>query len=128
MKNRKLKIGNKTVAILIKGDQKIDGVKFLTPPNDPLQVGVHQYSAKKETKIHNSGLRKPVRIQKFHKFLYISAGSALVFFMNKDNKILLKKQLSCGDGIIIMNTFHKVVFFKNTNAIEIKQGPYASDT
>jgi hypothetical protein len=123
-----VKRSGKIIAIILRGGLKIAGVQFFTEPSAPLQVALHHYDSKKETHIHKSDVRNAVKITKFHKFLYMTKGTATVYFMTDKLVTFSKIRLLTGDGIIIMSTFHKVVFTKGSNAIEIKQGPYTPDT
>ena len=122
-----IKTSNTIVAIVIRAKTKIDNVEFFTPSENPLQMAVHDYVKKRVTNIHKPSLRKPVLIKEFHKFLFITKGTVVVHLINNKNVIFSKKRLSTGDCMIMMNTFHKVVFSKNSHAIEVKQGPYESD-
>jgi len=117
----------KTIAIVVKNKVKISGGKFFTPPRNPLQIALHHYNIERETRVHKSDARNTVKITEFHKFLYMTIGTATVYFMSKKLVTFAKKILLTGDGIIIMSTFHKVVFSKNSDAIEIKQGPYKEE-
>jgi rRNA maturation protein Rpf1 len=119
---------NKIVAVVIRRKMDVNGVNFFTNAKDPLQVALHNYSSERETNIHKNNVRKPVIVTEFHKFLFMTDGMATVCLMSSNLETYRKIRLSTGDGIIIMNTFHKVVFTKRSNAIEIKQGPYAPDT
>jgi len=118
----------KVLAIIIRGDSISKGLRFITPEKNPLQVATHNYIKTRETNIHKPHLRKPLKINEFHKFIYVTKGSILVHLTDKKGGLIVKKRLIAGDGIIIMNTTHRVVFGKKSNAIEIKQGPYEPDT
>lgn len=122
-----IKYQGKVVAIIYKNNGS-KGLTFITTPEDPLQVGFHNYLTKKITNIHITGNRSPEQISDFNKFLYILNGSATVYLMQDKRKVFKKVKLINNECIIIMNIFHKVVFNENTNAIEIKQGPYKQNT
>jgi len=120
--------GKKVLAIIIRDGSSSEGLHFITPEKNPFQVATHNYIKTRETNIHKPYLRKPLKINEFHKFIYVTKGYVLVYLMDKKGGLIAKKRLIAGDGIIIMNTTHKVVFGKKSNAIEIKQGPYEPDT
>jgi hypothetical protein len=123
-----VKYRGKVIAMVIRSKVRVDGVHFFTTINHPMQVAAHNYNNTRETNLHKTNLRKPVKISEFHKFLYITKGKVSVILINNKEVTIAKKVLNKGDGIIIMNTFHKAYFSKGSKAFEIKQGPYAPDT
>ena len=124
---KEIKYLDKTVAITFKNKGRT-GLNFITEPKETLQVGFHNYLNKKTTNVHIADHKRSEQISDFNKFLYILSGSATVFLMKDKREVFNKVKLIDNECIIIMNIFHKVVFDKNTNAIEIKQGPYKPDT
>lgn len=124
---KEIKYLGKTIAITYKDHTKINGLEFITNPDSPIQVAFHNYDKKRITNIHKTGLRKPVKISQFHKAIYMIGGTATVYLMKNEKVVIKKIRLIPDSCIIIMNTFHKVIFNKNANAIEIKQGPYSPD-
>ena len=127
-KEERIEHANKLIAIVVRAKTKVDNIRFFTDSTNPLQMALHSYDHKRETNVHKPGTRKPKLIHEFHKFISITRGIATVYLMDKNVNIFCKKRLSKGDSMIIMNTFHKIVFSKNSDAIEIKQGPYEPDT
>lgn len=125
---REIKYLGRTIAITYKNSGNNEGLNFITDPKNPIQVAFHNYQTKRETNTHKSGVRKQIKISEFHKVIYMINGIATIYLMKNGKTIIKKVRLNQDDCIIIMNTFHKVVFNKGANAIEIKQGPYESDT
>lgn len=121
----KITYKNKVVALIIGNKVKLnDGINFFTKPNEPLQLALHSYKSKKETSIHSNKVLKPIVQKKKYKYLYILKGRAKLEFFVKPEKIISTQELVKGDSVLIMDILHKVTFAVNSQAIEIKQGPY----
>lgn len=124
----KIKHKGKDVAFIIRNNITIKkGVHFFTAKEDPLQLAIHSYKLKKETKIHNNKVVNPVKQTKKYKYIYIIKGIADIELMAMIGKVSHKIRLKRGDSIIIMDIFHKVIFSPKSSVFEVKQGPYTND-
>jgi hypothetical protein len=123
----KIKYKNKIIAIIIRNNINVtEGVNFFTSPEEPLQIALHSYKSKKVTNIHHNRLLAPIIQTQKYKYIYIIRGGARVVFSLENKKEFNKISLKNGDGVIIMDVYHKIIFEPDTQATEIKQGPFDS--
>ena len=129
MKNKhiqEIKDGKKVIAMFISGKLRADGVKFLTPLNYPLQIGLLQHKKGKIVPPHYHP-HLPYKVTNTQEFLYVVKGSMEVTIYTKNWKKKAKKKLRTGDAALFVDCGHSVIFSKNSRVIEIKQGPYPGD-
>lgn len=120
-------IEKKCVGVITRKNVKEDGLKFITDESMPLQLGIHSYKTKKESRVHGIAKISPIRIKKISKYIYVLSGTIVVeFYKSKDN-LFKSYKIKRGDSILIFDVIHKVIFGKNSKAIEVKQGPYQYD-
>lgn len=123
MKIERIKHKGKVIAACYRNMSSNEGLNFFTLPERCLQVAIHNYAKPKETNLHRESLHKPTLITEFDEFIYIVKGGATIY-LTIDNSKNIVKRLKKDDGMMLINTTHKVVFSEKTKAIEIKQGPY----
>lgn len=119
--------GKKLVAVIRKDSSPSKGIDFLTDESNPLQFATHNYSKAKESRVHGLIKIRPIKITSINKFIHIQSGKITVIFYKNAEVVLSKHTLKKKDSIVIFDVMHKVIFEKNTKAIEIKQGPYQHD-
>lgn len=110
------------LAILIPKEYEKEGINFLTPKENPLQVGILNYKKAKAIKphYHKNMLRT---IKKTQEFLYLIKGKIEVQLFYK-RRVVKKLLLQKGDAIILISGGHAFKIYPNTKIIEVKQGPY----
>ena len=128
MKNSLIEIKNKKIlyALIIKKKRRFikKGVDFLTKDQDLLQLGFINHKKNHHIKSHIH-LKKPRVINYCTEVLLIEKGKVKIkFFDNNNSDIKKDKILNKGDIIILFQGGHGFKFFKKTQIIEIKQGPY----
>ena len=122
---KKIIIEKKLCALIFNSyDLKIDnGIKFLTPPNINLQLGIMHHKKSHKILPHYHKSQKRV-INKTTEVLIIKSGELqLDFYNKKSNKtksIILKKNTIA----ILLDGTHGFKVIKKCNFLEIKQGPY----
>ncbi len=115
--------GSKKVAIIFRGFPK-NTPYFPTPNSSFLQIGFHKSGVKKSNLPHRhervwSKSKTPV-----YEILIIKRGKLKITFYDKRGGIIEEKTLKRDDSVLIMEVTHSVTFYKNTEIMEIKQGPY----
>lgn len=129
MKNKEIqeiKYRNKTLAWIFSKKLKADGVKFLTPLNYPLQIGLLDHKRGKSVPPHiHRDLR--YKVNTTQEFLYIEKGIADITIFNRQWKKIKNVRLTKGDSVLFVSGGHSVNMHKNTRVFEIKQGPYPGD-
>tara|TARA_B100000963_G_C22544530_1_gene633803 strand:- start:830 stop:1282 length:453 start_codon:yes stop_codon:yes gene_type:complete len=120
----KLKYNNKIIAIVIKSSFTSKETKFFTKHNSEFQIGSIVHKKDSLVKKH-SHYRRNSKIKSTSEVLYIKKGNLIISLYNKKcSKLLYKKNLSRGDIIFLNECGHSLSFKKDTQIIEIKQGPY----
>jgi pyruvate kinase len=116
----------KTLAIILYSSYKVKGIKFLTPSNFSQQLG---YMNRPKNYVifphkHNSVSRK---VKLTNEVLFIKSGKLRVDFYDDDENYLESRILKKGDVILLIRGGHGFYMLKNTEIIEVKQGPYIGD-
>lgn len=102
------------------------GVRFLTPPDLPIQVGILDHKNGKEVPMHkHTSLR--AQSDATHEWIYVEKGVMEVTVADEAWTEAETVTLEAGDSIMFTAGAHRITFHKDTRAIEIKQGPYPGD-
>jgi hypothetical protein len=122
----KISYKKKLLAIIIKANFKKKGVEFFTPNNFSQQLGYMNYKKnhKIDAHIHKNNIRKVIKTQEV---LLIKSGKIRIDFYYKKNSYLRSYILEKGDVILLSSGGHGFKFLKNSEIIEIKQGPFHSE-
>ncbi|TEB11060.1 hypothetical protein [Pelotomaculum propionicicum] len=116
-------VGTKIYARIIHPGYTPKGVSFLTPADNPLQVGVFLHPSGYEIKPHTHKESLKI-INVIQEVLHIEYGCVEVCFYENDGLIVAKEMLYEGDTIILLSGGHGFRIVKDAKIIEIKQGPY----
>lgn len=120
---QEIKYEGKILAMVFSKKIKADGVKFLTPSDYPLQVGLLDHKKGKSVPPHIHRDLK-YNVNTTQEFLYVEKGIVDIIIFNKQWKKVKKVRLTKGDSILFVSCGHSVNIHKNTRVFEIKQGPY----
>ena len=114
------------LAIIIRSNYNIDGIKFFSSESDSQQLGYMSRPKNYIIKPHKH--RKVKRSVSFtQEVLFVKSGKVEVSFYNHRNVVFKKVLLLSGDIILLANGGHSFKMLKKTEMIEVKQGPYKSD-
>lgn len=120
----KIIYNNTLIAIRI---QKLkNGVVPLTDSLESLQILSHKRKSGEYTKAH---IHIPkVRVtQKLQECLVVIKGKIKIDLYGSDKKFIKNIYLSVGQAVIFMNGGHGVRMVKDSEIIEVKNGPFAQD-
>lgn len=110
------------LALIVRGNTKIEGKNFVSPKEDYLQVGFMKLEKDEKICPHIHKINKRI-IEKSHEVLYIISGKMKVNFYK--NKTRIKSTIiNTGDLIILISGGHGFEFLEETKLFEVKQGPY----
>jgi mannose-6-phosphate isomerase-like protein (cupin superfamily) len=102
------------------------GIKFFTPNNLNLQLGLMSHNKNYIIKPHSHINTKKI-IKHMSEILIIFSGKLKVFFYNKKHirkkNVILKKK----DIILLIKGAHGFKVLENLEMLEIKQGPFTGD-
>lgn len=103
-----------------------DGVKFLTPSDYPLQVGLIQRSAGYTFRPH---IHRDMHyeVNTTQEFLYIQRGRMRLKVYDFDWNMLYEGELHEGDFFFSVAGGHSFDVLEEVRLIEVKQGPYPGD-
>ena len=115
------------IALLFRRELKANGVKFLTPDDYTLQLGLIEHPTGKIIKdhIHNQAIK--YRVDTTQEFLYIEKGKVRINLYTEKWKKIRSVILSGGDFILFVSGGHGLKILKKCRIIEVKQGPYPGD-
>lgn len=103
------------------------GIRFLTPENYPIQIGLIEHKNGKKVLPHiHRDLRYNVNTTQ--EFIYIEKGHDVVItIFSKDWQEAEKLVLSSGDSILFVGGGHSLDIPADCRIFEVKQGPYPGD-
>lgn len=127
MNVRTIKFGSDIIAIVFRKQLRAKGVKFLTPDNFTLQLGLIEQPTGKVIREHIHRQDIHYKVDTTQEFLYIEKGKILVDLYselwNKAGQVTLKS----GDFILFVGGGHGLKVLETCRIIEVKQGPYPGD-
>ncbi len=119
----KMEWQGRTLALILRCGFDGQGVSFITPDDNPLQVGVlrHPRGLKIKPHIHRVSSRKVDSVQEV---LHIEHVRVAVHFYDEDGQGVGGVTLNMGDTILLMAGGHGFDMLEDSKIIEVKQGPY----
>ncbi len=112
-----------TIAIIVRRDYEVDGIKFLSPTDFPLQLGhmTRQAGYQVIPHIHNPVQRHTVGTQEV---LFIKKGRIKIDFYAFDQSFLESRELTTGDLILLAGAGHGIEMLESSTIVEVKNGPF----
>jgi hypothetical protein len=119
-----IKYNDKLIAIILRSNYTSDRTTFFSAPNFSQQLG---YIVYKKNGIIKAHFHKEVhrKITLVQEVLFIKKGKLAVNFYTADKEYIASRELSTGDIIFLCSGGHGFKMLKDTEMIEVKQGPYA---
>ena len=117
-----IKFKQTTLALIIKASFKTKPHQFLTPANNPLQLGILKFPKNHTVLAHEHRALTKTTHQN-QEFIYVVSGQIQAEFFNKGESFV-KHILNPGDCLLQLSGGHGFTFLKPTQIITIKQGPY----
>lgn len=127
MENKVIKSKDKIIALVFFNQIKAEGVKFLTPFEYTLQLGLIEHQAGKKVRDHIHNQKIKYKVDTTQEFLYIEKGRVKVNLFDDRWIALDSLVLSSGDFILFTGGGHGLEVLEDCRIIEIKQGPYPGD-
>ena len=114
------------IAIIIRSGYSSDGIEFFTPGGFSQQLG---YMKRKEgykiKKHYHNAIQRNVSLTQ--EVLFIKSGQLKVDLFDNETNYLQSEILEAGDLILLASGGHGFEFLKESEVIEVKQGPYSGD-
>ncbi len=116
----------KMLSIIIRADFKSEGIEFFTSDENPFQLGYMNRGKEYNIQPH---LHKAVkRVVHFtQEVLIIKSGLVRVDYYDDKTNYLESKTLYPGDVVLLAFGGHGFQMLKDSEILEIKQGPYNDD-
>lgn len=116
------------VALIIRSDSPfpLGGIKFLTDPKSPQQIGIMSRLNGESVKTHFHN-RSERTIHSTQESIFVRRGRCEVDFFEEDGKLICSETLSQGDFVFLSRGGHGFRFREDTELIEVKQGPYLGE-
>ena len=117
---------SKTLAIIIPGDFRKDGIHFFTPDDFSQQLAYMKRPEGYviEPHVHNV---VPREVHLTQEVLFIRKGKVRVDFYDDLKNYLKSSILQTGDVILLAAGGHGFTMLEESEMIEVKQGPYCGD-
>lgn len=117
---------DKELALIIRASYKKDGIEFFTPGSYSQQIG---YMNRPTGYVISPHIHNPVvrEVQFTKEVLFIKSGRVRVDFYSEEQEYLESTILEAGDVILLAYGGHGFEMIKQTEIIEVKQGPYAGE-
>ena len=114
---------DQVVAIIVRRDYHVDGIKFLSPNEFSLQLGhMHRPAGYHVVPhVHNPVLRQTVGTQEV---LFIKSGLIRVDFYSFSQQYLESRQLGAGDLVLLAGAGHGIEVLEEATIVEVKNGPF----
>lgn len=111
------------MALVLRVNYEEAGTSFVTPQDNPLQLGTVNYQQGYRIKphIHKSF---PKTIDEVQEVLHIQYGKVEAEFYESSGKKVGSAILNAGDTILLLSGAHGFNFLEDSKMIEVKQGPY----
>lgn len=115
--------GEQTIAIVLHGSLRRDGVTFLTPPDYSQQMAFMRHPKGHRIKPHTHK-KAPRAVEYTLEVLFIRSGKLRVDLYRDDKSYLQSIVLEADDTILLVSGGHGFEFLETGEMIEVKQGPY----
>ena len=116
--------GDSIVAIILRNNVRVNGVKFFTPSEFSQQLGLLAHKKGKTVKPHKHKQIKRDIIQT-QEVLVLINGKVKIDLYNTHFHKIETVHLYPGDTILLASGGHGIEILEDSKMIEIKQGPYA---
>src|SRR3972149_7085233 len=115
------------IAIVFRKKLKAKGVKFLTPNDYSLQLGLIEHPAGKIVKDHIHRQDIKYKVDTTQEFLFIEKGKVRINLYTEKWTKVKSVVLTGGDFVLFVSGGHGLKILKKCRIIEVKQGPYPGE-
>lgn len=122
-----IKSKGRIIAIVFRKSLRAKGVKFLTPDDYTLQLGLLEHPKGTVLKDHRHNTKIKYHVDTTQEFLYVEKGKVKVRFFDDDWDLVAEEILRAGDFMLHVSGGHGFEVLEKCRMIEIKQGPYPGE-
>jgi len=114
------------LAIVIKATYEADGIEFFTEPDSSQQLGYMKRPIGYEVVPHKHNQVERT-VQLTQEVLFIKSGSCQLNLYNDQDQLDIGIILDAGDVVLLAEGGHGLVMLKESEIIEVKQGPFSGE-
>lgn len=122
-----IKNKGKILAHIFKKELKSEGVKFLTPNEYSLQLGLLEHKKGVILRDHQHNPDIKYKVDTTQEFLYVEKGKVKITFFSNNWEKITEEILGKGDFLLHVDGGHGFEILEDARLIEIKQGPYPGE-
>jgi len=122
-----IKNKGKIIAIIFRKSLRAEGVKFLTPVDYTLQLGLLEHPKGTVLNDHRHNPKIKYNVDTTQEFLYVEKGRVKVRLFNDNWDLVGEEILTPGDFMLHVSGGHGFEILENARMIEVKQGPYPGE-
>ena len=121
-----IKDNGEELAIIVYRGSFTEKVKFVTPESFPLQCGFLKYKKGEAARPHTHPNIKR-EITQSQEVIHVEKGKIELKIFNSKGKLCATRILNAGDSAFFISGGRGWIALKETEIIEIKQGPYMGE-
>ena len=111
------------IAMVVRAGERPEGVRFLSAPEDSLQLGVSGYRQGVTVAPHTHRSHD-VTVPTGQEVIHVDQGRVTVDLYDREDRFLTRTLLAAGDTMLFLAGGHGLTMEEDTRIIEVKQGPY----
>lgn len=115
--------GEQVLAIILRSGVRTQGVRFFTPNDYPLQLGLLTHPKGTYIKPHMHPKMNLI-IETIQEVLYIRQGSIELDIYSENGQKIESQVLKQGDCVLLVSGGHGLRVLEDSIILEVKQGPY----
>jgi hypothetical protein len=127
MYQKTIKKNGKIIALVFKKGIKAKGVRFLTPEDYTLQLGLLMHPKGKTLKAHQHNPNVKYWVNTTQEFLFLEKGKVKAKFFDDGWLLVAEEILTAGDFLLHVSGGHGFEVLEKCRMIEVKQGPYPGE-
>ena len=112
------------MAVLIRSNERVDGINFFTPGHFSQQLGLMSRSTGYVVPAHTHNLVER-KITQTQEVLLLRIGRIRVTIYDENSAAISEIDMYPGDVILLAHGGHKIEVLEDAEILEVKQGPYA---
>ena len=120
---RPIQQNGKLYALVIPCGIPVEGVRFLTSPDSPFQVGIMEHSSGHSIRQHQHP-SQVFPVQSMSEFLSVERGAVKATIYDEEWHILGEEILRRGDALLLLAGGHAFEVLEPCRLVEVKQGPF----
>lgn len=114
---------DQVIAIFIGAAYEAPKTRFLTPNEEPIQLGIGVFSKGGAVEPHRH-VGIPATVREFQEFILVRRGRVVATVFDSRNHELKRLEMGPGDSLLLLRGGHSFEFIEDTEFLELKQGPY----